>query len=41
LFVPTTIDEDFISTNMYEGVESQSNEMTQDIKDALGKHDVA
>lgn len=41
LFVPTTIEEDFISSNMYEGVEAQSNEMTQDFKDALWKHDVA
>lgn len=41
LFVPSTIKEDFVSTNMYEWAEVQSNDMTSDFKDALWKHEVA
>lgn len=42
LFVPSTIQEDFVSVNMYEWLESElSDNMDQDMKEILWKHEVA
>ena len=42
LFVPTTFHEDFVSTNMYEWLETElSDNMYQDMRDIMWNHEVA